>query len=85
MACGLERFLELASGAPAEVRDGGGVWRDGEAPADTAWVSMTVQSTGWMPEADFVALVRDELPAHARAELFVGERSIWRSWDEVAR
>jgi phage tail-like protein len=84
-ARGLTRFLELASGAPAEVRDGGGIWRDGEAPTDTAWVSMTVQSTGWMPEADFVALVRDEVPAHARAELFLGERCVWRSWEEAGR
>jgi phage tail-like protein len=84
-ARGLTRFLELASGAAAEVRDGGGVWRDGEAPEDTAWVTMTVQSTGWMPETDFVALVRDEVPAHARAELFVGERCIWRSWEEAGR
>lgn len=84
-ARGLQRFLELASGAVAEVTDGGGVWRDGEAPSDTAWVSMVVESTGWMPEADFVALVRDEVPAHARAELWVVDRCIWRSHEEGAR
>lgn len=78
-ARGLKLFLELISGGSAEVRDGGGVWRADEAPADTAWVTMTVQSTGWMPEADFVALVRDEVPAHVRAELFVADRCVWRS------
>jgi hypothetical protein len=78
-AGGLQRFLELASGGPAEVSDGGGVWRDGEAPADTAWVRMSVESTGWLPEADFVALVRDEVPAHVRAELHVGARCVWTS------
>jgi phage tail-like protein len=78
-AQGLHRFLELASGGAAEVSDGGGIWRDGDAPADTAWVRMTVESTGWLPEPDFVALVRDEVPAHVRAELYVGARCIWRS------
>jgi len=74
---GLRRFLELISGGPAEVTDGGGVWRDGEAPAETAWVRMRVESTGWMPEPDFVELVRDEVPAHVHAELYVGERRVW--------
>jgi len=81
-ARGLKLFLELASGGPAEVTDGGGVWRAGEAPADTTWVSMSVQSTGWMPENDFVELVRDEVPAHTRAELFVAGRCVWRSYGE---
>jgi len=80
---GLRRFLELTSGGPAEVEDGGGVWREGEAPADTAWVRMTVESTGWLDEADFVDLVRDEVPAHVRAELFVGDRRVWPADEEV--
>ncbi len=79
---GLEQFLELISGEVAEVTDGGGVWRAGEAPADTAWVRMRVASTGWLPEADFVTLVRDEVPAHVRAELCVGHRCVWRSDEE---
>jgi phage tail-like protein len=80
---GLQLFLELTSGGAADVRDGGGVWRANDAPEDTAWVRMAVQSTGWMPEADFVALVRDEVPAHVRAELYVGDRCIWRSIGEA--
>jgi phage tail-like protein len=78
-ARGLQRFLELISGGPAVVEDGGGVWRAGEAPSDTAWVRLEVESTGWMPEADFALLVQDEVPAHVRAELWVGDRLIWRS------
>lgn len=78
-ARGLTRFLELISGGSAIVEDGGGVWREGEAPTGTAWVRMQVQSTGWMPEADFAALVRDEVPAHVHAELTVGDRLIWTS------
>jgi phage tail-like protein len=80
-AAGLKQFLELTSGGPAEVTDGGGVWRDGEAPADTAWVQMRVESTGWMPERDFVELVRDEVPAHVYAELYVGDRRVWPAED----
>lgn len=78
-ARGLRRFLEIISGGPAQVADNGGVWREGEAPSGPAWVRMHVQSTGWMPEADFAALVRDEVPAHVHAELRVGERLIWTS------
>jgi phage tail-like protein len=78
-AAGLKRFLELASDGPVRVADGGGVWRDGEAPSDTAWVRMEVESTGWLPEADFVAMVRDEVPAHVRAELYVGSKCVWTS------
>jgi phage tail protein domain len=80
---GLRRFLELTSGGPAEVTDGGGVWRSGDAPPDTAWVRMRVESTGWLAEADFVELVRDEVPAHVRASLYVGERRIWASEEET--
>ena len=76
---GLRRFLELTSGGPATVTDGGGIWREGESPAFTAWVRMTVESTGWMAEQDFVALVRDEVPAHVYAELTVNGRVVWRS------
>lgn len=83
-AQGLRRFLELSSGGPAEVTDGGGVWRDGDAPEDSAWVRMEIESTGWMPESDFVELVRDEVPAHVRAELYVGSRCIWRTDEEVS-
>jgi phage tail-like protein len=78
-ASGLRRFLELTSGGSAMVEDGGGVWRAGDAPLETAWVRMTVESTGWLPEADFVTLVRDEVPAHVRAELIVGRRRVCSS------
>jgi phage tail-like protein len=82
---GLEQFLEMTSGGLAEVVDGGGIWREGEAPADTAYVRMTVASTGWLEEGDFVALVRDEVPAHVRAELWIGNRQVWSSAVEAGR
>lgn len=82
-AAGLRQFLELISDGPAQVVDGGGVWRDGSAPEDTAWVRLEVESTGRLTEADFVELIRDEVPAHVRVELYVGGRAVW-SGDEVA-
>lgn len=73
---GLQQFLELISGGPAVVEEGGGVYAEGEAPAGSAWARLRVQSTGWMTERDFVQLVRDEVPAHVRLELFVGDRCV---------
>jgi hypothetical protein len=46
---------------------------------------MTVTSTGWLEQADFVALVRDEVPAHVRAELWIGDRQVWSSAVEAGR
>ncbi|MFL6162096.1 MAG: phage tail protein [Jatrophihabitantaceae bacterium] len=82
---GLTEFLRMTSGGDAEVVDGGGVWRAGQAPADTATVRMSVASTGWLQEKDFIELLRDEVPAHVRAELWIAGRLAWSSADEVAR
>jgi phage tail-like protein len=76
---GLTEFLQMTSGGPAEVTDGGGVWREGAAPADTAFVRMSVTSTGWLEEEDFIALLRDEIPANVRAELWIAGRLAWSS------
>jgi phage tail-like protein len=81
-ATGLRDYLELLSGGPAEVDDGGGVHRAGEAPPDPAWVRMWVATTGQLARAEFVSLVRDEIPVHARAELYVGEELAWTTEDE---
>jgi phage tail-like protein len=74
---GLQRFLEVISGGAVEIEETGGVFAEGEAPRRPATVVMRVQSTGWMPESDFVELVRDELPAHVQFGLFVGDRQLW--------
>lgn len=73
---GLRGYLEMLSGGPAEVLDGGGVWAEGEAPGDVAWVRMTVRGTGHLSEDEFVAMVRDEIPAHVRAELWIDVRRV---------
>ncbi len=74
---GLEGFLGLVSGGPVSVEESGGVFPEGEAPRLPPHVRMQVESTGWVAEEDFVALVADELPAHVTFELFVGERQLW--------
>lgn len=79
---GLRSFLELLSGGPAEVRDGGGVWAADAAPEDTAWVTMWVGGTGSLATAAFVDLVKDEVPAHVRAELHVGDDLVWSSEED---
>jgi phage tail-like protein len=81
-AAGLRAFAEMLSGSPAEVVDGGGVWREGEAPGDVAWVKLTIAGTGHLSEDEFVALVRDEVPAHVRIELWVGKRRVLSTVEE---
>jgi phage tail-like protein len=75
----LTEFLRMTSGGEVEVADGGGVWRAGEAPVGAATVRMRVASTGWLPEKDFLKLLRDEIPAHVQAELWIGDRLAWSS------
>jgi phage tail-like protein len=79
---GLRAYLELLSGSTVEVDEGGGVWRAGEVPDDTAWVRMRVASTGSLDVAAFVDMVRDEVPAHVRAELWVGTELVWDSEED---
>jgi phage tail-like protein len=71
---GLREFVEMLSGGPAVIDDGGGVWREGDAPSDVAWVRIEVAGTGHLTDQEFVALLRDEVPAHVRVELWVAGR-----------
>ncbi|WP_420114782.1 phage tail protein [Pseudactinotalea sp.] len=73
----LTRLLELYSGGPARITDGGGVFEEGRAPGDVAWVRLEVTSSGPLPIEDFVALVLDEVPAHVRTEIVVGGARVW--------
>ena len=74
---GLVDFLELISGAPAEVTDTGGVFAEGQAPFVVPTVWIRVASSGWVPEEDFVVLVRRELPANVACEIHIGDRRLW--------
>jgi len=79
---GLRGFVEMLSGAPAEVVDGGGIWREGDAPRDVCWVRITVAGTGHLSEDEFVAILRDEVPAHVRIEVWVGSRRVLSTVEE---
>jgi phage tail-like protein len=74
---GLSGLLELFTGGPVEITDAGGVFRQGEVGRRAAQVTVRVGSVGWLSEADFVELVRDEVPANVDLELFVGDRRIF--------
>jgi phage tail-like protein len=72
---GLQSLLELLSGGPATVEEGGGVYReDGAPPESPAWVRVRVESTGVLADSDFLRLVLDEVPAHTVLDLRVGDR-----------
>ena len=79
---GLRSFLELLSDGAVEVREGGGVWRAGDVPDDTAWVVMRVEDTGLLERDASVDMVKDEVPAHVRAELYVGPDRVWSSEED---
>lgn len=74
---GMEQLLELISGWPAIVEDNGGIFPEGESPADSAHVRLFVESSGWATEADLLRIVRAELPASVTFELYVGGVRIW--------
>jgi phage tail-like protein len=73
---GLTEWLNVLTGGPVLIDDPGGVHREGEAPELPPVVRIRVMSSGWLPEDEFVALVRAELPAHVGLELFVGDRLV---------
>lgn len=73
----LVELAQLYSGGPATIADGGGVFAQGRAPADAAWVRIEVAGTGSLLTEDFLALMLDELPAHVRAQIVVGGRQVW--------
>ena len=81
-AYGLRTYVGLITGSPVRVEEGGGIWRAGEAPEDTAWLRLTVEDSGMLAEPELVEVVRDEVPAHVRAELYVGGRLLWTSVEE---
>jgi phage tail-like protein len=74
---GLEQFLEVVTGAPAEIEESGGIGREGDVSRRTPFVRIRVASIGWLPDDDFVALVQDEIPANVSYEVYVGDRRLW--------
>jgi phage tail-like protein len=76
---GMRQLLELISEAPAIVEETGGIFPEGETPADIGHVVLRVATSGWATETDLLRIVRAELPASVTFELFVGDRCIWPS------
>jgi phage tail-like protein len=74
---GLEQFLRLVTDGPVEIEESGGVFAEGEAGDRPPFVRITLASTGWAPEPEFVRLLRDELPAHVTFEVWIGDRLLW--------
>jgi phage tail-like protein len=81
---GLQQLLELLSGAPAQVRDSGGVFPEGESPAAPPHVRLDIQSTGWNSADDLVRIIRDELPATVTFDLWIGGERIWPTAEQLA-
>ncbi len=81
---GLQQLLELLSGAPAEVRDSGGVFPEGESPAAPPHVRLDVESAGWNSVADLVRIIRDELPATVTFDLWIAGERVWPNDEQFA-
>jgi phage tail-like protein len=74
---GMRQLLELISQQPAVVEEVGGIYQEGESPANVGHVVLRVASAGWATEPDLLRIVRSELPASITFELFVGDRRLW--------
>ncbi len=73
-AWALETLLSAVVGGPVRVEDGGGVFREGQAPPAPGRVRVVTGSTGHLRRHEFEALVRDEVPAHLQIEVVVEEQ-----------
>lgn len=76
-AAGVAGFLGLVTGAPAQVTETGGVFRQGEAPRRAVPVRVRVEDTGQATDEHLLVLLRNELPADVEFELRVGRRVVW--------
>lgn len=80
---GLARLLEAFTGADVVVEDGGGIFREGEAPERSTRVTVRLTGAGSLDDAQLVGLVRDQLAADATIEITVGDRVVEET-EEIA-
>ncbi len=73
---GLKGLLEAFTRGTAEIDDGGGVFREGEATPGRHHVDVSLSTAGALNEEHLLELVRQELPASASFELKVGRKKI---------
>lgn len=76
-ATGLRRILRAHTRTEPQVREGGGVFAEGESPADPAWVEVRLAETGPIDPAAIVEIIRDEVPAHVRLSVWVADEQLW--------
>jgi len=82
---GLRRLLEVYSGGEVEIEEGGGVFAADGAPDDTSWVVVGVTPRNALLTADaIVQIVLAQIPAHVRAEIWVGDDLVWPKGSSVA-
>jgi phage tail-like protein len=73
---GLKGLLEAFTRGQVEVEDGGGVFREGQAPVTTNRVVVRLTSAGGLNEQHLLDLVKHEVPASAIFELRIGRRRV---------
>jgi len=81
---GLQQLLELLSGAPAIVRDSGGIFPEGESPAAPPHVRLDIESPGWNSVPDLIRIIRDELPAMVVFDLWIAGDRVWPTDEAMA-
>jgi phage tail-like protein len=74
---GLTIILEAVTGGPVILTETGSVRRHRDEPAPSPFIRIQVGSTGWLDDADFVRVVRDELPVSVACQIEVAGRRIW--------
>jgi len=79
---GLQTVLEAVTGADVGIEETGAVRRAGDSLAPQPFVRVTVASTGWLSDEDFVELVADELPVPVQFAVVAGGRQIWPRPDD---
>jgi phage tail-like protein len=73
---GLQGLLEALTRAPVQIEEGGGVFLEGEAPANSGRIVIKLTATGGLNEQHLLDLARLEIPANASVELRVGRRRV---------
>lgn len=73
---GLQGVLEAITGAEVRVVDGGGTWRQGEAPPNPGRLLVRLTDTGGVPEDQLWRLIATEVPIGTTFELRLGERTL---------
>ncbi len=80
---GLAGLLGALTGGAVEIRDGGGVYREGEAHPSDHTVRIRLEQSGGIDEQQLLALVRAEVPADALVELVVDTHTVEHEADEA--